>query len=106
MPPKAPTSSKIELPELRLQTVEVFLIGDSPLICHAFSQKAREAMLDKQMKKAGGGREAKDPLSDFQHSLYEMVEGGFGFPSVAFKTAAVTACTSVACAAPAPSRSA
>ena len=41
----------IELPRLDLQRLDVLLIGDSPLICHAWSKKAKEQMLNKQMKK-------------------------------------------------------
>lgn len=89
------TEVGIELPPLNIGIMEVTLIGDSPLIVHAWSAKAKKEMLDKQMKKAKGAREAKDPQADFQSSLYRM-EGGYGFPSVAFKNAAVTAGTSVA----------
>lgn len=85
----------IELPKLNTQTVEITLIGDSPLISHAWSKKAKEEMLAKQMKKAKAGKEAKDPERDFQESLYHLPDGGYGFPAVAFKAAAVTACTSV-----------
>lgn len=50
-------------------------------------------MLDKQTKKASRGREAKDPDQDYQDSLYLHPDGGYGFPSVAFKAAAVRAGT-------------
>lgn len=97
----AKTATAIELPPLALETVEIPLIGTAPLIVHAWSEKALRAMADKQQKKATKGREAKDPKADFLGSLYwlsepaDEVEGGrFGFPAVAFKSAAVTACTS------------
>lgn len=86
----------IEFPTLDLQMMEVTLIGDSPLIVHAWSHKAKREMLDKQTKKAKGAREAKDPKADFEASMYRLSDGGHGFPSVAFKNAAVTAGTSVA----------
>lgn len=95
MPVKKEGAS-IELPRLDIQLMEVTLIGDSPLIVHAWSMKAKREMLDKQMKKAKGAKAAKNPVEDFQASLYKLPDGGFGFPSVAFKAAAVTACTSVA----------
>lgn len=82
----------IEIPRLNLATVQVCLIGDSPLICHAWSHKAKQAMLDKQMKKGRQAKEAKDPERDFQESLYKLPDGGFGFPAVAFKAAMVGAC--------------
>lgn len=86
----------IELPALKIGLMEVTLVGDSPLIVHAWSHKAKREMLDKQMKKAKGAKEAKDPKADYEASMYRLADGGFGFPSVAFKAAAVTAGTSVA----------
>lgn len=86
----------IELPPLKIELMEVTLIGDAPLIVHAWSAKAKREMLDKQMKKAKGAKAAKDPKEDFNASLYRLPDGGHGFPSVAFKAAAVTAATSVA----------
>jgi hypothetical protein len=86
----------IELPALNLQTAIITLIGDSPLICHAWSAKAKKEMLDKQMKKAKQAKEAKDPKQDYEDSLYKLPGGKFGFPSVAFKAAAVDACSHVA----------
>ncbi|MDR3473332.1 MAG: hypothetical protein P4M09_16860 [Devosia sp.] len=86
----------IELPALNIGLMEVTLIGDSPLIIHAWSAKAKREMLDKQMKKARSAKEPKDPRADFEASMYRLADGGYGFPSVAFKNAAVTAGTSVA----------
>lgn len=87
---------KFELPALKLQIVTLTLIGDSPLICHAWSTKAKKIMLDRQMKKASTGRVAKDPEQDYKDSLYPLPGGGFGFPVIAFKASAVDACSHVA----------
>lgn len=84
----------ISLPALNIQEMAVTIVGDSPLIVHNWSQKAKLEMLNKQMKKAKQGREAKDPRQDFEDSLYPIGDGSFGFPSVAFKNAAVAAATS------------
>lgn len=106
------TTTTIELPRLRIETLEIPIVGDSPLIVHKFSEKAKKQMLDKQMKKASAGKEAKDPWRDFVESMYWLdgmpqeaiiQEAGeslvssarFGFPAVGFKAAAVTACTSI-----------
>lgn len=85
----------IELPELKIQTMRITLIGDSSLICHAWSHKAKSQMLAKQMKQAKQGKEAKNPEQDFKDSLYPHPDGGYGFPAVAFKSAAVDACSHV-----------
>lgn len=95
MATKKPTEQAIVLPRLNLQTISLRLVGDSALICHAWSEKARKQMLDKQMKKANVGREAKDPEQDYRDSLYSHPDGGYGFPAVAFKASAVDAATFV-----------
>ncbi len=89
------------------QTV-IRVVGDSPLIIHAWDAKAKRSMLEAQL---GWGKtkrkEAKDPVSDFVSSLYwltpapeEMTEAAvenafqnarFGFPVSAFKLAANSA---------------
>lgn len=84
-----------ETPKLILRTLTVALEGDAPLICHAWSKKAKQEMLDKQMKKAKSAKVAKDPEQDFKESLYPHPDGGYGFPAVAFKSAAVDACSYV-----------
>jgi len=66
-----PQEVMIQLPPLNLQTMQVTLIGDSPLICHAWSKKAKQEMLDKQMKKAKQQKTAKDPQKDYEESLYK-----------------------------------
>lgn len=85
----------IELPRLAIGLMEVTLVGDSPLVVHAWSHKAKLEMLGKQTKKAKGAREAKDPKADYEASMYRLADGSFGFPSIAFKAAAVGAATSV-----------
>lgn len=87
--------SKIELPQLDIRTIQVRLVGDSALICHRWSEKAKKEMLDKQMGKATAGKAPKDPERDYAESLYPYPGGGFGFPTIAFKNAAVSACTSL-----------
>lgn len=81
----------ISIPKIDVRQMEITLIGDSPLICHRWSEKAKKEMLDKQMKKAKTAKQAKDPEADYKASLYPMGDG-FGFPCVAFKSAAVGAC--------------
>lgn len=106
--PAAPHEVMIELPVLDIRYMDVTLIGDSSLICHRWSDKAKKEMLDKQMKKAKQAKEAKDPYNDFVDSLYwltnkpvkpkpsDIEKAEFGFPAVAFKAAAVDACSHVA----------
>ncbi len=92
-PPRA--GNRIVLPKLGIQAIRVRIVGDSALICNHFSEKSKRQMRDKQTQKASAGQQAKDPEADFRNSLYIHPEGGHGFPAIAFKNAAVEACTSL-----------
>lgn len=103
------TKESIMIPEIRIGHFTIRLAGDSPLIVHRWSEKAKREMLDKQMKVAKTQKHAvRDPVADFIDSLYwltpmpeEKTEEGFaaalaagarfGFPSTAFKASAVSA---------------
>lgn len=80
------------VPSIRRQHLRLTIIGDSALISHRWSEKAKKEMLDKQMKAAKTAKAAKDPEQDYRDSLYVHPDGGYGFPCVAFKAAAVGAC--------------
>ena len=89
---KAVVTDTIEIPRIEIERFVIPIVGDSSLIMHKWSEKAKKEMLDKQMKVAKGGREAKDPERDFQECIYYDTDGDYAFPSVAFKNAAVSAC--------------
>jgi hypothetical protein len=86
----------INLPRMAREKINITLIGETPLIVHRFAEKAKREMLEKQTKSAQKGKAAKNPEADFEASIYRMADGSHGFPAVAFKAAAVTACTSLA----------
>lgn len=105
----AKTNEVIEIRPIEIKKVALKLVGDTPLIMHAWSEKAKKEMLDKQMKATKTkSRDAKNPVEDFIRSMYwlspmpqEMtvhgfvtaISGGarFGFPVTAFKQAAISA---------------
>jgi hypothetical protein len=90
------TAKTITLPKLDIGQVDITIVGETPLIVHAWSQKAKQDMLDKMTGvPKPGTKPPKDPWREFQDSLYRLDDGTYGFPSVAFKSAAVAACTSV-----------
>lgn len=71
------------------------VVGLTPLLVCAWSQKAMQMMLDKQMKKAKRGREAKDPQADYLASRYISTDGWDGCPAAGVKGALVNACRAV-----------
>lgn len=93
----------VEIPAIAIEHFSLKLVGDSPLITHAWSEKAKKMILDKHMKKATTGKDAKDPYQDFCDSMYwltdkpekptpeDVAKASFGFPVTAFKAAAVDA---------------
>jgi hypothetical protein len=85
------TEELVEIKRINIQRIELELVGDSPLIVHAWSAKAKKEMLDKQMKRAKAAKEAKDPVRDYEESFYRLSNGKPAFPTIAFKQAAVSA---------------
>lgn len=99
----------IEIRPIEIKKVTVRVVGDTPLIMHAWSEKAKRMMLEAQMGIAKGKKkEVKNPADDFIRSMYwltpmpedgtmesfeEAIASGarFGFPVTAFKQAAISA---------------
>lgn len=102
----------IQIQKIEKKTIRVKLIGDTPLIMHAWSEKAKKMMLDAQQgKKAGKKKEYRNPVREFIDSMYwltgkpvladdateeeceiafeQAIANGakFGFPATAFKQA-------------------
>lgn len=95
----------IEIRPLDIKRVKVRMTGDTPLIVHAWSEKAKRQMLEAQMKTTKTkAKDVRDPYDDFIQSLYWLegkpeestpeafeaaVNGGakWGFPVGAIKQA-------------------
>jgi len=95
----------VEIRPLEIKRVKVRITGDTPLIVHAWSEKAKRQMLEAQMKTTKTkAKEARVPIDDFIQSLYwlegkpeesteeafaEAVKNGakWGFPIGAVKQA-------------------
>ena len=109
MATKKANTEVIEIRPIEIKKVTVRVVGDNPLIMHAWSEKAKRMMLEAQMGVAKGKKkEAKNPVDDFIRSMYwltpmpedgtmesfeEAIANGarFGFPVTAFKQAAISA---------------
>jgi len=82
------TAGSVRLERIVRHTAEIEVKGTAPLIVHAWSQKAREMILAKQMGKKVA-KEAKDPQAQYEESRYLLADGSDGFPMLAFKAATV-----------------
>lgn len=109
MATKKAATEVIEIRHIEIKKVKIRIVGDTPLIMHAWSEKAKRMMLEAQMGVAKGKKkEAKNPVDDFIRSMYwltpmpedgtmesfeEAIANGarFGFPVTAFKQAAISA---------------
>jgi hypothetical protein len=89
MAKESKNESEITIARPNIVTVNVGIVGSSPLIVHQWSEKAKEEMLAKQTKKAKGAKEAKDPDQQYRDSLYICDDGEYGFPSTGVKKAVV-----------------
>jgi hypothetical protein len=91
---KAPATDKgqiIFIPRIETTQTEIEVVGISPLIVHAWSEKAKQEMRTKQGKGATRAREAKVPENDFNGARYIDAQGRDCVPALAFKNAAVEA---------------
>jgi len=101
----------ITIKKPKVITTDITIVGDSPLIVHAWGEKAKKEMLAAQQKekKDKKAKEKRNPFSEFMNALYwltpkpeedtpeafeEAIENGakFGFPITAIKQAALSAC--------------
>lgn len=80
---------EVSLPRLEICTMEMELVGDSPLILNRFPEKARREIEGKQAQEASVGRKKRKPKEEYKASLYEHPKGGYGFPAGGLKQAAI-----------------
>jgi hypothetical protein len=81
----------IEIPEIRLHTMMVGIIGQTALLTNRFGEKARQKMEDKQQRKAKGAREPRNPQEEFEDACHMIDKKTYGFPAVGIKKALVVA---------------
>lgn len=111
MATKTATTEIINIRPVEMRQLVVTIQGDTPLIVHAWSEKAKRMMLEAQQKKSKGkAKEIRNPVAEFIDSMYwltpkpntdglnevecetafnKAIEAGakFGFPAIAIKKA-------------------
>lgn len=104
----------LEIKAIETRYLTVNVIGDTPLIEHKWSEKAKKEMLEKQMGKKTKAKEMKNPVRDYADSIYYVGDvpeilknvpddidyetaqkaidsASYGFPASAFKECALSA---------------
>ena len=101
MATKKTSTEVITIKPVEKVTAEITIVGESPLIVHAWSEKAKKEILDAQQGKKKGKKSDKRGMPDINGATEEECEkifldavskgARFGFPAVAIKKAAVSA---------------
>lgn len=108
----AKKQTNIEIKPIQLETVNISIVGSTPLIVNAWSVKAKQMILDSQTGKKMKKHNIKIPFNDFMSSMYwltgmpelgedddeaeriwcDAVESGakFGFPTTGIKQSIIT----------------
>lgn len=72
---KKETQELISIKPMEIQQIPIRIVGDSPLIVHAWSEKAKKQILDKQTKATTTkAKEARNPYADFIDSMHWLTE--------------------------------
>lgn len=67
----AKTTETVAIKPLKLKRIPIRIVGDTPLIVHAWSEKAKKEMLDAQQGKGKTKKKpTKMPFDDFARALY------------------------------------
>ena len=108
---KTDAQGAINIKPIVLQKARINVIGDTPLLVHSWSEKAKKEMLSAQqkIKKDKKAKDIRDPFAEFMDACYwitpepeektpeafekAIAEGAkFGFKCISFKLAAISAC--------------
>lgn len=76
----------VELKPLKLKDITITIVGDTELITHAWSEKAKKQILEKQQKKKSA-KDIRDPQAEYESGFYHFPGGGYGFPAIGLKCA-------------------
>jgi len=84
--------AELKLKPINKAVMKFRIEGTSPLITHAWDEKAKEMMRSKQQDgKKSKGRDKRDPNAECMAAAYRTDDGKYGVPGLALKTAIITA---------------
>lgn len=83
-------SVSVEVVEFSIRQVTIPIVGISPLIVHAWSEKSKKMISDKQAGKAKNKKhEIRQPEEEYQDAKHISISGWEGFPAAGFKAAMI-----------------
>jgi len=88
-------NESLVIPAPNFQRAAFTVYGTAPYVQHKFGKKAREQMLQAQMKTNATSRKSKeprDPEKDYEEAQHKTRDGKHGIPAPAFRSAMISAC--------------
>lgn len=83
-------SVSVEVVEFSIRQVTIPVVGISPLIVHAWSEKSKKMISDKQAGKAKNKKhDIRQPEEEYEAAKHISVSGWEGFPAAGFKAAMI-----------------
>lgn len=96
---KPAKTAQIQIAPPNFNETKIKIVGDAPLVIHAFSAKTRQIMEDQQalgqQAKKGKKRDPKDFTENFNRARHISDDGWDGIPAAAFRSAMISACRTV-----------
>ena len=84
-------SGPAKLKPIKKVRVRMRIVGTSPLIQHAWDEKAKQMMRDKHAGKKSKNRDIRDPQGEGERAAYYTEDGKYGIPAMALKSAVIGA---------------
>lgn len=85
------TDTQVKLPPISKLRVGLRIVGTSPLIQHAWSEKAKEMIRGKHAGKKTKNREIRNPQQEGEQAAYYTEKKKYGVPAMAIKSALIGA---------------
>lgn len=82
--------TSVEVLDFSIDEVKIPIVGISPLIVHAWSEKSKKMISDKQAGKAKNKKhDIRVPEDDYEQAKHKSEMGWDGFPAAGFKAAMI-----------------
>lgn len=93
----AAIAERFKIPEPNFLSATVLIRGTSPYVQHAFSQKAKNTIIETQeagsQSRKGRARQPKDFKLVYQEAMHISRDGWHGIPAPAFRNAMISLIT-------------
>ncbi len=83
--------AKVELKPQKIVHMSFWIVGTSPLIQHAWDEKAKTMMREKHAGKKTKTREKRDSQAEAMAATYRTKKGEYGIPGMGLKRSLITA---------------